>query len=101
MEEQSDNFVQVNIDTMVAKEKLAISDSNLKEIEKMLDLIFNRFDEIDTRRFNGYAMLPKLTYLWSKYLLVGIIRSFFNDIYEVENTETTYDSTDFIIRRIK
>ena len=101
MEEQSDNFVQVNMDTMIAKDKFAISESNLKEIEKMLDLIFNRFDEIDTRKFNGYAMLPKLTYLWSKYLLVGIIRSFFSDVYEIENTETTYDSTDFIIRRIK
>lgn len=101
MEEQSDNFVQVNLDTMVNKEKFAISESNLKEIEKMLELIFNRFDEIDTRKFNGYSMLPKLTYLWNKYLLVGIIRSFFSEKYEIQNTETTYDSTDFIIRRIK
>lgn len=101
MEEQSDNFVQVNMDTMVSKEKFTITESHLKEIEKMLDLIFNRFDEIDTRKFNGYAMLPKLTYLWNKYLLVGIVRSYFSKIYEIENTETTYDSTDFIIRRIK
>lgn len=101
MEEQSDNFVQVNIDTMISKEKFDISESNLKEVEKMLELIFSRFESIDTRKFNGYAMLPKLKYLWNKYLLVGIIRSYLDEFYEIENTEATYDTTDFIIRRIK
>lgn len=100
MEEQSDSFVQINIDTMVAKDKFAISESNLHEIEKILDLIFNRFDEIDTRKFNGYAMFPKLPYLWCKYLLVGIVRSFFSETYEIKNTEKTHNLTDFIIRRI-
>lgn len=101
MEEQSDDFVQVNQDTMVSKSKINISISNLQEIEKMLSLIFSRFEEIDADKFNGYAMLPKLSYRWNKYLLVGIIRSYFNDKYEIENTSTFYDKTSFIIRRAK
>lgn len=101
MEEQSDDFVQVNQDTMVSKSKMNISISNLQEIEKMLSLIFSRFEEIDADKFNGYAMLPKLSYRWNKYLLVGIIRSYFNDKYVIENTSTFYDKTSFIIRRAK
>lgn len=101
MEDQSDNYVQINVDTMVSKTKFALSEENYKDIEKMLELIFARFDEIDTRKFNGYAMLPKFNYVWNKYLLAGIIRSFFDETYEVNNTQNVYDETDFIIRRIK
>ena len=45
-------------------------------------------------------MLPKLDRAWNKYLLVGIIRSYFKDEYEIENTERFYDTTEFIIRRV-
>lgn len=101
MEDQSDSFVQVSQDTMVSKSKLNISSNNLKEIEKTLLLIFSRFDEIDVDKFNGYALLPKLSYRWNKYLLVGVIRSYFNDRYEIRNTSAFYDKTSFIIGRIK
>ena len=46
-------------------------------------------------------MLPKLEKTWNKYLFVGIIRSYFNEEFEIENTTNYYDTTDFIIRRIK
>lgn len=101
MEDMSDNFVQANIDTMYKKEKMAISNSHLNDFKGMMELIFSRFDFINTRQFNGYQMLPNVPYHWNKYLLVGIIRSYFSDEYVVENTETSYDLTDFIIRRSK
>ena len=84
---------------MVSKSKINISISNLQEIEKMLSLIFSRFEEIDADKFSGYAMLPKLSYRWNKYLLVGIIRTYLSDSFNIDNTESTYHKTDFIIRR--
>lgn len=45
-------------------------------------------------------MLPKIEKPWNKYLLVGIIRSYFDEEFEVENTANQYFSTDFIVRRI-
>ena len=57
-------------------------------------------NDFKTEEFNGYFMLPKLDRTWNKYLLVGIIRSYFRDEYEIENTTRFYDTTDFIIRRI-
>lgn len=101
IEDMSDNFVQVNIDTMYKKEKIPITDEQLKEFKGMLELIFSRFESIDTRYFNGYQMLPNIKYHWNKYLLAGIVRSYFSDDYEIENTDSAYDVTDFIIRRNK
>ena len=99
MEDMSDDFVQVNIDTVINKNKFEINDEQLSEIDNMLELIFNRFSSINTKQFNGFAMLPKLKYHWNKYLLVGIIRTYFNKKYQIENTDNFYDKTDFIIRR--
>ncbi len=101
MEDMSDNFVQVNIDTMYKKDKISISEQHLRDFKGMMDLIFSRFNSIDTRQFNGYQMLPNIPYHWNKYLLVGIIRTYFSEEFEVENTDSTYDQTDFIIRRNK
>jgi hypothetical protein len=100
MENMSDDFVQYNIDSMVRKELLNIDDKFIKDFRNTFELIFSKFECVDTRIFNGYMVLPQLDYKWNKYLLVGIIRSYFSDLYNVENTEIFYDKTDFIIRKI-
>lgn len=100
MEDLSDTFVQVGLDSMVKKETLGIDDNFLKQLTHTLNLIFTRFNELKLANFTGYSLLPKLERKWNKYLLVGIIRTYLNDNYEIENTDSTYDTTDFIIRKI-
>lgn len=100
MENMSDEYVQVNVDTMVKKDLIGISDNFLSNFKSMFNLIFSKFKSIDTRLFNGYMLLPSLDYKWNKYLLVGIIRTFFSKEYEIENTSNYYNKTDFIIRKI-
>ena len=99
MEDMSDEYVQYNIETMIKKDKFEISANELSQIDNLLKLMLERFNKIDTSTFSGYMMLPKLKYHWNKYLLVGIIRSYFPNDYEIENTSKFYDQTDFIIRR--
>ena len=99
MEDMSDEYVQYNIETMIKKDKFDISTNELVQIDNLLKLMIERFNKIDTTTFSGYMMLPKLKYHWNKYLLVGIIRSYFPNEYEIENTSNFYDQTDFIIRR--
>lgn len=101
MENLSDEFTQINIDTMVKKDLLGVDNQFLKKLSEMFSLIFSKFESVDTRVFNGYILLPSLDYKWNKYLLAGIIRTFFNEVYEVENTNNYYKVTDFIIRKIK
>lgn len=100
MEDMSDNFVQVSMDTMVKKEFVGFTEKFSNEFVKLLNMMFTKIDSINTSSFRGYAMLPKLEYRWNKYLLVGIIRTFYSNVFEVENTSSFYNFTDFIIRRI-
>ncbi len=99
MEDLSDEYVQISKDSMIRKDKFNISEDNLLKIKELLDLVLKNSD-FKTEEFNGYFMLPKLDRAWNKYLLVGIIRSYFKDEYEIENTERFYDTTEFIIRRV-
>lgn len=99
MESMSDEYVQVDMDKMVKKEIFNISDDDLRNIKKVLNLLLNNYDCIDTKVFKGYSIFPKINYEWNKYLLVGIIRSYLSDFFAVENTANTYHLTDFIIRR--
>ena len=98
MEELSDEYVQVSKDGMMKKEIFELKDEELDKIDEVLDMILKR-DEIKTENFDGYFLFPKLNKAWSKYLLVGIIRSYLDEKYEITNTTIFYDTTDFIIRR--
>ena len=99
MEDLSDEYVQISKDGMIKKDKFYISEENLLKIKELVDLILKN-NNLKTEEFNGYFMLPKLDRPWNKYMLVGIIRSYFREEYEIENTTRFYDTTDFIIRRI-
>lgn len=101
MEVMSDEYVQVDIDEMVKIEKLNLNEITIKEIKKVIDLILNNFDVIETTKFNAYSLFPKISYVWNKYLLIGIIRSYLSEFYNIKNTKNTYSDTDFEVRRSK
>ena len=61
---------------------------------------FDKYNELDTSVFKGYQMLPKMPVPWNKYLLIGIIRSYFDEQFEIENKNNMYNNTDFVIRRL-
>lgn len=97
--EMSDDFVQINMDSMISIERFEISQTEINEIDGILKLLLDN-GNINTKTFKGYALFPKLKYIWNKYLLIGIIRTFMSDKYIVENTEKHYDKTDYIIRSV-
>lgn len=100
MEEMSDNFVQINIDTMLNKNKLNIDSTFLKSFEEALNLYFINNNSLDTSSFNSFALFPEFQYKWNKYLLVGLIRSYLFSKYKITNTTKMYIDTDFIIYKI-
>lgn len=99
MEDMSELFVQIDKDSMIKKEKLNLTKEELKEIHDFVKMIVRK-EGLKLENFDGYFMLPKIEKPWNKYLLVGIIRSYFNDEFEVENTAKYYYATDFIVRGI-
>lgn len=97
--DMSDEYVQVNIDTCYKKDILQLNDAFLDNFKHEIDYCINSFGWIDTRTYNGYSSLPRIRVGWNKYFLVGIVRSYFNDDYDIEYTDAQYKKTDFIIRR--
>ena len=99
MDDLSDEFIQINKDGMAKKEELNITNEQLKKIEEFLDMVLKN-KELKLDDFDGYFILPRLARGWNKYLLVGIIKAYFKDKYDVINTTNFYDTTDYIVRRI-
>lgn len=97
----SDEFVQITKDCCINKRVFSIKVDDLEELKDCLSYYINSFGEMDLRKFNGYSVFPKLKYQWSQYLLVGIITSFFSDLFEIEYTDNQYTLTSYIIRRKK
>lgn len=98
---KSDEYVQINIDTCIRKENLFISNNDLEKIKQEVNFYINSFGPIDSKNITIFSYFPKLRYAWNKYLLVGILRTFLNEKYEIEYTDTMYNNTEFIIRRSK
>lgn len=99
--DMSDDFVQIDVETMIKKDKLNLNQSFLNSLSDSLKYYIDNFGEIDTRTYKGYDSLPKINWKWNKYILVGIVRTFMSETFEIENTDAVYNKTDFIIRGLK
>lgn len=97
--DMSDEFVQVSIDRAERKDVFNIDTNYLDEIKKDLLFYINSFGEVNLSTFRGYSSFPKLGREWNKYLLVGIIRTYLNNDFDVEYTDSQYNQTNFIVRR--
>lgn len=92
----SDDFVQIDETMMIKKEIFNIDNVLLKRIRNTLDLFFRNNEALDTRKFKAYFTFPEIPgYEWSKYLLAGITRTYFNEYFRVDKV-----SNDYIIRRL-
>ncbi|MGM9813923.1 MAG: sigma factor-like helix-turn-helix DNA-binding protein [Candidatus Enteromonas sp.] len=96
----SPTHVQVDKDTLLKKELLQVDDGFLSSFNSAIAMLVKAFGEINTKTFNRYFLLPSVPErIWTKYLLVGIVRSYFSNDYDVVTTDGDYRITDFIIRR--
>ena len=92
--------VQVSRDKAIEKELLGLPAELQATLASTLNTLVQGFGQIDTRHFNRYFLLPNIPGReWTKYLLAGIVRSYFANNYEVLPTDGDYRITDFIIRR--
>ena len=97
IDECSEQFVQVGYDLLVSKEVFQINENVLQQIKQEIIYYINSFGIIDSEKYCGYSTLPKTNYEWNKYLLVGIIRSFFSTDFELKYTQNSYKNLAYII----
>ena len=95
----SSDYVYIDLNTLLKKTKFKISGEELEKFDYEIDLSLNFMGSIDTKTFNNYDVLPKLIYPLNKYLLVGIIQTFFKNKYEIIHTDNNYLKTEYVIKK--
>lgn len=99
MIEHSTNFIQVDRNTCVKKEKVGLNDEKVTKIKDGLTNYISRFNEIDLRDVTIYEDLPETNFARNKYLLAGIIRTYFGNTFNIKYTDRTYRGTEFIVTK--
>ena len=85
----SDDYVQVEQFKVVSKDKIPMTADIHKKLQQSFNLIFEDSKEITTEHFTGYMLFPNLKYRWNKFLLAGVIRTYFSDQYTITPISTS------------
>ena len=84
MKSLSEDYVQVSQDKIVRKNLIGMDENLLRSIGSELAFYINSFGDISSETYVGYSSLPALNYEWNKYLLLGVVRSFFPNQFNIE-----------------
>lgn len=95
----SETFMMYDENKFINRDFYQIDSSTLLDIKTMLNLIIKREKQIDTKKFKSYGLLPRIKYVWNKYLLLGVIHCYFSEEYEIVKQSETR-TFEFIVRRL-
>ena len=94
-----ETHVQISRDVVLRKALLNLPEDTILTIGQTLKGLAGLLGVIDTRTFDRYSTLPPVPgRTWDKYLLAGVVRSYFSNDYELSYTDPNYKITDFIIK---
>jgi hypothetical protein len=97
IEEMSEDFVQISRDKMIRKDCLDVSDYLLNIIENIVNGLLKFKPNLEVNDIKNFSTFPKLPVMWNQFVLVGIIRSYLEDKFEIKNDSAMYDSVNFTI----
>lgn len=100
-ETTSEQFLQIDKETIVKKEIASINKFELEAISKSLRLHINNYGLCYISKVCSYVNFPNLKYKWNKYLLLGIVRTYLRDEYRIiqTNRSNNYLNLEFEVRR--
>ena len=78
-ETTSEQFLQIDSETIVRKEIAAINKFELDAISKSIKLHIYNYGSCYISKISSYVNYPNIKYKWNKYLLLGIVRSYLKD----------------------
>jgi hypothetical protein len=93
----SEDFVQISRDKMIRKDCLDVSDYLLNIIENIVNGLLKFKPNLEVNDIKNFSTFPKLPVMWNQFVLVGIIRSYLEDKFEIKNDSAMYDSVNFTI----
>jgi len=100
-ETTSEQFLQIDKETIIRKEIAAINKFELNAISKSIKLHIYNYGSCYISKISSYVNFPNIKYKWNKYLLLGIVRSYLKDEYSIiqTNKSNNYLNLEFEIRR--
>ena len=100
-ETTSEQFLQIDSETIVRKEIASINKFELEAISKSIILHIYNYGSCYISEISSYVNYPNIKYKWNKYLLLGIVRSYLKDEYSIIqiNKSNNYLNLEFEIRR--
>jgi hypothetical protein len=86
-EELSGDFVQVDENSLVKKEKMGLEEYQLDDIKRELESLINKKGKLDTASFADYSLFPDIGYKWNQYLLSGLVRTFYPENFDLVDVQ--------------
>lgn len=93
----ADTYVQVAEGKLINKEEMNLPPEQIEKIKKELTYYIESFGKIDSETYNGYQLMPNIGYEWNKYLLLGICRSYIDNI-KINYMGNTYKNIAFELK---
>ena len=94
-EDLSDIYIQDDYNSLIRKSILNLSCDIIKIIRNNINDYLNEYKFINTKKYND-LVLPIIKIKWNKYLLIGILRSYFND-YNIVKIDKFNNNSDYLI----
>ncbi|WP_203276385.1 hypothetical protein [Metamycoplasma hominis] len=94
-EDASDEYIQIDESKLIKKDKIDIAPAVLDKIEKELLYYLDSFGSIDSETYAGYNSMPSLNVSWNKYLLLGLCRTYFNELISIKYNRKQYKKITF------
>lgn len=87
----SNEFLQIDKKTMIKKESINIDSYLIEKVDKILNDLIERYNELNITDYNAYFIFPNIENLkWNEYMVIGFINSYLNDKYEFYAKEGKY-----------
>jgi hypothetical protein len=82
---------------MIRIEHLKINSTMLFRIEQIMKYLLKKSPVFDVGTIKNYSSFPEISLDWNEYLLIGIIKTFLKDEFEIKATGNMYDKVKYYV----
>lgn len=97
LDDLSEEFLRIDDDLLMRKDKLELSEETIDKIEKVLLALMGQARYISSRVLSDFFFFPNVGVKWTPFLLISIIKSFGKQVKVIDiNTDYRYLNSIFV-----
>lgn len=86
-----EKFIQVEQQKMIKIANFKISSSMLFRVEQIMKYLLKKTPVFDLATIKNFSTFPQVSFPWNEYLLIGIIKTYLKDEFEIKTIGSMYD----------